>query len=371
MRKIAFIAASPVTIKAFLMPFVNELKKENQMHLIANFEDKLDYSFIPKDVTIHHVKINRNPSVFTDFIALLQLIKLIYKEDFDVVHSFTPKAGLLTQIAAFICRTKNRYHTFTGQVWATKVGLKRYILKQMDFIIAGLSTHNFVDSISQRDFLLKNKVTSAKKSSVLGSGSISGVNLDKFKFCQKKREELRESLGISNDCFVYLYAGRLKIDKGIPELFTAFNNISKSNDCALVIVGNDEDNLLPKIEDNKKVIFCGFTDDISAYFSMADILCLPSHREGFGNVIIEAAACGLSSLGSNIYGLSDAIVDNETGMLHKVCDPHDLESKMLTVYSDKELLNKFGINSKKRVKHFFSEDLIITEFINFYRLNNL
>lgn len=371
MRKIAFIAASPVTIKAFLMPFVNELKKENQMHLIANFEDKLDYSFIPKDVIIHHVKINRNPSIFNDFIALLQLTKLIYKEGFDVVHSFTPKAGLLAQLAAFTCRTKNRYHTFTGQVWATKVGLKRYILKQMDFIIASLSTHNFVDSISQRDFLLKNKVTSSTKSTVLGNGSISGVNLDKFKYCQKKRDNLRESLGLNDEDFIFLYAGRLKIDKGIPELFTAFNSISKINNCSLVIVGNDEDNLLSKVNDNRKVIFCGFSDDISAYFSMADILCLPSHREGFGNVIIEAAACGLPSLGSNIYGLSDAIVDNETGMLHKVCDPLDLENKMLAVYSDRERLSNLGENSKKRVKDLFSENLMVTEFINFYRLNNL
>ncbi|GAA6172316.1 glycosyltransferase family 4 protein [Colwellia sp. KU-HH00111] len=353
------------------MPFVNELKKNHQMHLIANFEDELDYSVIPKGVIVHQVKINRNPTVFSDLLALIQLIKLIYTESFDLVHSFTPKAGLLAQIAAFICRTKNRYHTFTGQVWATKTGLKRYFLKKMDCIIAHLSTHHFVDSISQRNFLLVNKVTSEKKSSVLGHGSISGVNLDKFKFSQHSRSQLRESLGLNDDVFIFLYAGRLKIDKGIPELFTAFDNISKTNDCRLVIVGHDEEQLLSKIENNNKVIFCGFSDDIPAYFSMADVLCLPSHREGFGNVIIEAAACGLPSLGSDIYGLSDAISHNKTGLLHKVADVQDLENKMLQLYSDRELLHTYAINSTKRVHKLFSENLIVSEFVSFYKLHNL
>jgi glycosyltransferase involved in cell wall biosynthesis len=367
MKKIAFVASSPVTIKAFLMPFINELRKENQMHVIANFDDDLSFDFIPKDVIVHRVSIERTPNLLKDLVVLFQLMKLINKEKFDVVHSFTPKAGLLAQIAAFLNRTKNRYHTFTGQVWATKSGVKRHILKQMDFLTASLTSYNFIDSPSQREFLIANHVTSSKKSLVLGSGSISGVNLEKFKYCQEKRKALRDSLGLGADDFVFLYAGRLKIDKGIPELFAAFNNISKVTNSSLVLVGIDEDNLLPIIKDNKRVIFCGFTDDIAAYFSMADLLCLPSHREGFGNVIIEAAVCGLPSLGADIYGLSDAIVDRQTGLLHTVRDTKDIETKMLELYTDRVLLKDLGSKAEKRAKSFFSERLIVEEFVSFYK----
>lgn len=370
MNKVAFVTSSPMTVKAFLLPFINELVKDNEVHVFANWSDNDEVDFLPQEAIKKNIKIPRNPNLLVDFLSLLKLVKIFHLEKYQIVHTFTPKAGLVGQLASFISGVDNRYHTFTGQVWATKTGWKKQMLKQLDKLTASLASAALADSHSQQEYLIQNKVVLSNKIMVLGKGSISGVNLSKFKFSAEKRNELRNDLGICSDEFVFLYAGRLKLDKGIPELLAAFKEVSKKIRCVLIIVGVDEDGLLPLVESTDKVIFCGFSNDMPAYFSMADLLCLPSHREGFGNVVIEAAACGLPSLASNIYGLSDAIVDGETGILHKVNDVKDIESKMCFISNNKNKLHKFSVCGFDRVKHDFSEDTIVSELIKFYeRLN--
>ena len=370
MSKIAFVTSSPMTIKAFLLPFINELMKENEVHVIANWADDIDSSFLPKGVKLKNLSIERNPSLFSDFITLIKLTRLLQIEKYHTVHTFTPKAGLIGQLASYVSRIKNRFHTFTGQVWATQTGWKKVVLKNLDKVTAALTTAILVDSPSQQEYLIQNKVLSKRKSTVLGLGSISGVNLNKFKYSAEKRLSLRAKLGLNEQDFVFLYAGRLKVDKGIPELIAAFNSVSKNENCYLVIVGSDEDNLLPLLDKNKRVIFCGFTDDISSYFSMADLLCLPSHREGFGNVIIEAAACKLPALASNIYGLSDAIDDGTTGILHKVKDREDIELNLKKLIDNKKALAEMRTNAFIRVTNDFTEDFIVDEFMKFYKCKN-
>ncbi|MAD76558.1 MAG: glycosyltransferase family 1 protein [Rheinheimera sp.] len=365
-NKVAFITASPMTVKAFLIPFITELAKNHEIHVISSWQG--NESFLPEGVKMVNFPIKREPSIFDDLLSLVQLIRILKAEKYDIVHSFTPKAGFIGQIASFLSGVKLRFHTFTGQVWATQTGLTRFFLKSLDKITAFLASSVLVDSPSQESFLIENKVVLPCKSQVLGQGSISGVNLSKFQYSQEKSDKIRSKLQLSGNEFVFLYAGRLKIDKGVPELLTAFKNVAKKIPAVLVIVGADEDGLLPEVYKTEGAIFCGFSDDISAYFSAADLLCLPSHREGFGNVVIEAAACGLPTLASRIYGLSDAIVDNETGILHQVKDAKDIEFKMLSLCQNKPQLEMMSERALQRVYSEFSEHVIVEEFIKFYEL---
>lgn len=365
-NKVAFITASPMTVKAFLIPFITELAKNHEIHVISSWQG--NESFLPEGVKMVNFPIKREPSIFDDLLSLVQLIRIMKAEKYDIVHSFTPKAGFIGQIASFLSGVKLRFHTFTGQVWATQTGLTRFFLKSLDKITAFLASSVLVDSPSQESFLIENKVVLPCKSQVLGQGSISGVNLSKFQYSQEKSDKIRSKLQLSGNEFVFLYAGRLKKDKGVPELLTAFKNVAKKVPAVLVIVGADEDGLLPEVYKTEGAIFCGFSDDISAYFSAADLLCLPSHREGFGNVVIEAAACGLPTLASRIYGLSDAIVDNETGILHQVKDAKDIEFKMLSLCQNKPQLEMMSERALQRVYSEFSEHVIVEEFIKFYEL---
>ncbi|WP_394172283.1 glycosyltransferase family 4 protein [Thalassotalea litorea] len=366
MSKILFVVSSPGTVKSFLLPFINKLSEEHEIHVAANFSDNILFEFKDLIFAMHDIEIVRNPSVFSDFNSLIKLIRIIKKENYDIVHTFTPKAGLLGQLAAFFCMTSKRFHTYTGQVWVTTKGVKRGLLKLFDKTIGTLATFSLVDSPSQRQFLIDNNVIREHKSAVLGNGSISGVNTEKYSFSPEKRIHCRQKLGLNEDSVLLLYAGRLKYDKGIPELVRAFREVCLEN-TFLAIVGVDEDNLLPLIENEKNIIFCGYSKNIINYYCASDLLCLPSHREGFGNVIIEAASSGLPALASNIYGLSDAVEHGETGLLHKVKDVEDIKSKLIRLISDKEHLKLLGKNAHERAMRDFNEAHVVNELVEFYQ----
>jgi glycosyltransferase involved in cell wall biosynthesis len=367
MKKVAIITSSPMTVNAFLIPFIKILQVEYEVHIIANFGTDLNVLEHLPSVKVHSISLERNPNFFKDLSALYSLYTLLKINKFDIIHTFTPKAGLIGQLSAFLARVPIRFHTFTGQVWATKKGVKKLLLKFFDWTISNLALYCLVDSPSQRRFLIEEKIISPIKSRVLGSGSISGVNFNKFKYSKSKAISLKKELGLLDCKFIFLYAGRLKVDKGIPELFRAFELISNKYQCHLLIVGTDEENLLPLIQGNKNISFCGFSDDITTYFSAADLLCLPSHREGFGNVVIEAAACGLPSLASNIYGLSDAIENGVTGILHEVNNVDSITAGMDILIRDPKYLKEVGMNAENRAQKNFSEDFIVDQFIKFYR----
>ena len=280
--------------------------------------------------------------------------------------SLSPKAGFITALSSFLARISYRIHWFTGQVWVTKKGFVRTFYKILDKIIFNLSHHVLVDSYSQKKFLITNNILSKTKSSVLFHGSVGGVNVNKFKYKKTYRNLLRRKLKISKNDFVFLYLGRINKDKGVIDLIESFKGFQKFNKVFLILVGPMETDYIKKyINKNKKISYVGKTLFPEKWFSMADILCLPSYREGFGSVIIEAGSCHLPSLGSNIYGINDAIIENQTGFLHKVGNISDIQKKMLFIINNKKLLKKYGINARKRVKKNFEENLISQKFLEF------
>ena len=177
--------------------------------------------------------------------------------------------------------------------------------------------------------MILNNIISKNKSTVLLNGSVGGVDIKKFKFKPSYRKILKKKLKIPKETFTFLYLGRINKDKGIVELSKAFMSIEKIYKAVrLVLVGPMEDhNINNLIKTNKKIIYVGETSTPEKWFSVGDIFCLPSHREGFGAVIIEAGSCNLPALGSKIYGISDAIVEKETGFLHKVGSISDIKEK--------------------------------------------
>ena len=317
--------------------------------------------------------IERNINLFADLRALLKLILIFYKNGFFLVHSVSPKAGLLTSIAAWIVRIPNRLHTFTGQVWMTKKGVNRHFLKLIDKIIIMLNTLILVDSFSQQNFLISEGILSEGVSIVLGKGSISGVDINRFKPSIMHREIIRKELNIKEDSLIFLFLGRLKKEKGIFELVEAFKRVSEQHhDVMLLIVGPDEEQLkhklISRLEERMNFVrFVDFTKMPEKYIAASDIFVLPSYREGFGSVIIEAASCGLPSIGSNIYGLSDAILEGETGLLSPARSSKLLEKAMLKLANNDKLRNEMGLNARKRAISYFSQEGITLKILQLYK----
>jgi len=244
MKKICLIVSSLYTAEVFLLDQLSALSLKYDVTLIANTED---LSFLKvRDIKAKLITapINRKISPVKDFLALVYLYKLFRRNRFDLIHSITPKAGLLSMISSTFAQIPIRVHTFTGQVWTTRTGVSRAILKMADKIIALLATKVLVDSFSQRSFLIENNIITEKNSLVLVKGSISGVNIYRFKPDIALRWKIRNSLRISNEAIVFLYMSRLTKDKGALIMAKAFSNYSDFNNLSyLIVVGPDEEGL--------------------------------------------------------------------------------------------------------------------------------
>lgn len=370
-RKACFVVSSPLTAKSFLLDFASALMSRHQVCIVANFSGNGRERRIFGDIETEHVPIERKISPWADLKALIALYALFRKRHFDIVHSVTPKAGLLAMIAAWGARVPLRFHTFTGQVWATRTGLFRWLLKSLDRIIVRCSTEVLVDSFSQQDFLLGEKVIDKDRTTVLASGSICGVDIHRFRPDPETRRSTRAAMGIPADAFVYLFAGRLNREKGIGELLQAFSRITVDfPEAYLVLVGPDEEGMLHgeggADAGLSRVISVGYSDAPEKYMSAADVFCLPSHREGFGLVIIEAAAAGLPAIGSAIYGISDAIVHGETGLLHERQNVPALYTCMKEFISDRGRTTSLGKNAMQRARELFSKERLVQAFLDFY-----
>ncbi len=363
---LVLVATTAYTINVFMLNNIKKLSKHYNLLIFCNNALSLK-KLLPKNIVLNDINFKRQPSPIIDLITFLKLLSLLIKNKPDLTISISPKAGLITALSSFISRVPYRIHWFTGQVWVTKKGFIRNFYKILDRIIFNLCHHVLVDSHSQRKFLLLNNIISKNRSTVLLKGSVGGVNIKKFKYKITNRKYLRKKLKISKDIFTFLYLGRINKDKGIIELIEAFTRVERIYKAVrLVLVGPMEDFYINELIKNyKKVLYAGETSTPQKWFSLGDIFCLPSHREGFGVVVIEAGSCNLATLGSNIYGINDAIVEDETGFLHKVGSISDIKKKMLFVIKNKKMLKKFGQKSRLRVEKNFDENLISEKLLEF------
>lgn len=357
-----------MTAKAFLRDQLRELSSAYDLHVLANAPDGTFLNEIGVCASFSSVPLERNISPWHDLLAMWALWRYFKRIKPNAVHSVTPKAGLLAMGAAFLAGVCCRIHTFTGQVWATNRGTSRWILLSMDRLIAFFASHILVDSSSQREFLLANRVVSPHKATVLGQGSISGVDLLRFKPAPASRAAVRMELEVAQDDLVFLYVGRLKRDKGIPELVEAFAmNLSMHPKAWLLLVGPDEEGLEFLFSGQNNILRVGYTNEPERYMAAADVFVLPSHREGFGSTVIEAAACGLPTVASRIYGLSDAVVDGETGLLHQCGDVQGLASALAMLSADSNKRSRMGICARERAARDFAMEAVTRNTMDFYR----
>src|SRR5487761_2460465 len=300
---ICIVVAAPITFKVFLVGHISALAERANITLVADFTPEDDAFPWPANVARVRLPIQRKIAPYSDGANLWSLFRLFRRHRFDIVQSVTPKAGLLAMAAAWMANCPRRIHWFTGQVWITRAGLMRTLLKAADRMIARLATQVLVDSASQRDFLGAAGIVAASKSSVLSRGSICGVGPSRFRPDPAARERIRRSHGIPAGAVVFLYLGRINRDKGLLDLAQAFAAAGARHPGAhLLRVGPDEDNLRAELAGAAaacagKLHSAGLTDRPQDYFAAADVFCLPSYREGFGTTVIEAAAAGMPAIG--------------------------------------------------------------------------
>ncbi len=329
-------------------------------------------------VSVFPIDIPRSIAPWRDLLALIRLWLFFKTNKVDISHSTTPKAGLLVAFAAFMAGVPIRLHTFTGQPWVEMYGIKRLITKTSDWLIGKINTHCYADSHSQRLFLIEQGVMDSQKLSVIGAGSLAGIDTERFndrRYSEEQKNKLRKTLGIPLETEILLFMGRITMDKGVLELIEAFKRLKSDGSLAnLVFVGPFDSEsgatgriIKDSIEGIQDIHFVGYTDCPEKYLSIADILCLPSYREGFGTVVIEAAAMGVPSVGTNIYGLCDAIEDGETGILVNPKDSDSLYYGLSTLLKDSERRIRMGQSARERAIRLFDADLFNQEVVREYK----
>lgn len=369
---ICFVVTSRLVVRFFLVDIINCLSESHDIVLVVNNDHEEDVDLSDIRAEIVHIRIERKISVFRDLAALCKLTWFLALVRPRVVHSISPKGGLLAMTAGFIARIPERIHTFTGQVWVSRRGAMRALLKTLDKALAAFATRLLADSNSQCAFLVEQGIARKDKIRVLASGSVCGVDVGRFAPSPQRRARTRKRLGIEDDACVFLFIGRMNRDKGVLDLGRAFLPVAmRYPHIWLLFVGPDEEGMIDALGRicapvADRVRFAGYTSRPEDYTAAADVLCLPSYREGFGVMIIEAAASGIPAIGSRIYGITDAVVDGETGMLFPPGDVDTLARAMEKFAADPLLSARMGKAARKRAVSCFSQKMLEYAWEEFY-----
>lgn len=368
MKKICYVVTIPLTIRSFFIP---QLKYQAEhgfdVSVICSDDGKIKDE-LGDTITYIPVEIPRGISVSGSLKAIKELKNIFRKERFDLIQYSTPNAALYASIAAKAVGCKVRNYHLMGLRYLGASGLGRIILKSIEKASCNNSTHIECVSKSNLEMGIAEGLFDEKKATVVWNGSSGGVDCKRFDYSKRIqwRKEIRQEFGYSEDDFVYGFVGRVTKDKGINELLEAF--LSLNNNTKLLLLGPMEGlgtlnpQLLSRAQENMNVQFHDVVIDVERYYAAVDALVLPSYREGFGNVVIEAAAVGTPAIVSNIPGPIDTIDEGKTALTVEVKNVADLANKLRTI---KELdYMVMGQSAAVYAEEKFDSDMLCEKILN-------
>ena len=354
-------ATTVFAVHSLLGPHIKHLSKSYHITLVSCSSFHELNPDIASLVDFIDIPINRKPGFLRDVILLMKLFIIVKRTKPNITLTVTPKIGLFLTAISCICRIPKRVHIFTGQVWHTRTGLNRRFFMLLDRVLAQVTTHNLADSKSQISFLENQGIVKNGEINVLGNGSTTGIDPKVFSPNQTLRDNFRHQHNCTDDALVVLFLGRVVEDKGVFDAMKSLINAKKIiPSLRFWMVGPDEENNGSKLNNLAKkgglnFTYFGKVPETIPYFQAADLLILPSKREGFGLVIIEAAACNTPTIAYETYGVVDAISNHETGVLVEYKNEKALERAVIDLLSDTEKLKAMGENARQRAHQKFAE----------------
>lgn len=360
-----------MSLDIFCNGMLRELSEKYEVIALSSPDEYLENVRQREGVRCIEVPMERQISLFKDIVSLWRLYRVFRKEKPQMVHSLTPKAGLLCMMAGWLARVPVRIHTFTGLVFPTAKGLKKQILMATDRLTCACATHIIPEGEGVRSDLLNNKITS-KPLKVLGYGNIRGIDLDVYNPDSVDAQRLPDD-EVPSPSVTFISVGRLVGDKGINELVEAFVRLNGENpNSRLVLVGPEEHDLDPlkpetlnAIRTNPAIHSVGFQKDIRPWMKSSDVAILASYREGFPNVVIEAGAMGLPQIVTDINGAREIVVDGENGL---IVPPHDADSlyRAMKCLMSAEERSKLSDKAREMIATRFEQGFVRKCLYDFY-----
>lgn len=373
-KKIIRSATIGLSLNVFCKGLIRELVDEGyDVVALSTPDNDLSELAEREGVRTIGVDMERHISPLKDLRSLFKLYEVFKQEKPDMVHSMTPKAGLLCMIAAWMARVPVRLHTFTGLVWPTAKGLSRIILMTTDRILCFCATHIIPEGEGVKADL--QRCITQKPMKVLGYGNVKGVDLDYWK--RSDNESSFDDVNAERDsaCLTFLFVGRIVRDKGMNELVSAFVRLNKKYQSSkLVLVGPYEDSLDPVNPETRKAIdespfieAVGAQKDVRAFYEKADVLVFPSYREGFPNAVIEAGAMGLASIVTDINGSREIISDRENGLIIQSKDEDALYDAMVWMIEHPDERERMARKARPMVAARFEQGFVRKCLKDYYR----
>ena len=374
MKKLIRITTVPISFKVLLKGQLRFMASNGfDVKGVSSEGEELKEVRENEGIVMEAINMSRKITPFQDLKSLWEMWNFLRKEKPQIVHTHTPKAGIIGMLAARLAGVPYRLHTVAGLPLIEATGTKRKILNFVEKLTYSSATRVYPNSKGLYDFILQNNFTQSNKLKIIANGSSNGINTTFFNPAQVSEIEkvaLREKLNIQPDDFVFVFVGRIVSDKGINELIKAFSELqtAENNELTgikLLLVGGLESDLDPlnpetlaEINQNKDIISVGFQQDVRPFFAISDALAFPSYREGFPNVVMQAGAMGLPSIVSDINGCNEIIVEGENGLIIPSKNVEKLKEKMLTLARDKNLYVKLKENSRRMIENRYEQSVV-------------
>lgn len=366
-KKLIRVTTVPISLHKLLKGQMKFMSSYYEVAAISSDSDLLSVVGANEGVRVKAVDMTREITPWNDFKALWKMYSFFIKEKPLIVHTHTPKAGIVGMMAAWLTRVPFRLHTVAGLPLMEATGFKRHLLNFIERLTYSFATKVYPNSYGLRDFIVKEKLCLEEKLQVIGYGSSNGIDTSYFDpdfITSEDKETLRNILKIDETEFVFIFIGRLVKDKGINELIDAFVKTSTQK-CKLLLVGpyeNELDPLLPTtkqiIESNPDIITVGYQDDVRPYLAISNCLVFPSYREGFPNVVMQAGAMGLPSIVTNINGCNEIIIEGENGIIIPVKDVAAITKAMKSVLDNPVELNRMASNARQLIVNRYEQKVV-------------
>lgn len=369
------VATVPLSLTSFCKELMLELRDRYDVVAVSSPGAELDQLSLA-GLRVAPVGMKRQISPLRDLKSLIDMVKIMRREKPHIVHSVTPKAGLLSMIAARIAGVPVRVHTFTGLVFPTSTGLKRLVLKTTDRITCLCATHILPEGTGVMSDLSHARIT-RKPMRVLGNGNIRGIDPEKYIVSDEVRQSaaaLRHSFGIADSDFVCLYVGRIVRDKGINELVAAFQEILQRHPHTVLLIAGVFEDSDPVSDSTRRILSShprihisdGWQTDLLPWYAAADALVFPSYREGFPNVVLEAGVMELPSVVTDINGSREIISDNHNGYVVPTHDAHAIALAVNKLIENPDIAREMGQNARRNVLAKFEASYIRQCYKDFY-----
>jgi glycosyltransferase involved in cell wall biosynthesis len=345
---------------------------------VASGKDRLQQVKDREGIQTIHLEMTRTISPFKDLVAVYKLYEIIKREQPFMVHSHTPKAGIIGMLAAKLAGVDRRLHTVAGMPLLEASGFKRKILDAVEKLTYKYATLVLPNSLGLQEIILKNKYTQKNKLKVVGKGSSNGIDtayFDPALISEEEKTSLKQSLNIQPNDTVFVFVGRIVKDKGINELVNAFITLLKTNpNSKLLLIGPYEEHLDPLnettntlIKNTKNILNLGRQTDIRAYLAISHALTFPSYREGFPNVVLEASAMNLPCIVTNINGCNEIITNKENGLIVPTKDEPALLEAMLFMANNSDKRKVMVENSRQNIVDNYQRPYIWNELLKLYQ----